>query len=107
MVESDCAACTGAAFPFVDAGGFCDSPSAGRHPTRRSAATSIAFIGQKYERPASRRHQAGTASALGSRMRTFLVWVESGGPLVVPVVIVGIATIALLIEQTISIVVRS
>ena len=40
-------------------------------------------------------------------MRTFLVWVESGGPLVVPVVIVGIATIALLIEQTISIVVRS
>lgn len=40
-------------------------------------------------------------------MGTVLVWFENGGPFVVPVVVVGIASLALLVEQTISIVVRS
>ena len=45
--------------------------------------------------------------ANAAEMRTILYWLEHGGPLVVPLILVGVATLALLVEQTISIVVRS
>src|SRR5687768_1385799 len=90
------------------AGVFCDPPSAGRQPISTSAASRNRFIARNI-----RLHGSATPPsrhsfcASGVRMRTILIWFQSGGPFIAPLVLVGLVSLLLLLERTVYIVIRS